>query len=84
MSLKLYRNATIFTPIDRGSPHVGQNQGSLVTYDRGALLVKDGLIMKIGDEEDVLSGLDPVVLEKSYDCGGRCVIPGFVDPHTHC
>lgn len=83
MTMKLFRNAKIYTPIDRGTPNVGKDQGLLARYENGALLVQDGLISQIGCEEDVQAGLEAALLERAYDCRGRCVIPGFVDPHTH-
>jgi len=83
MSTKLFRNARIYTPVDRGTPNVGKDQGELARYEKGALLVQDGLILQIGNEEDIQAGLETAVLERAYDCRGRCVIPGFVDPHTH-
>jgi len=80
---KVFRNAKIYTPVDRGKPHAGQNQGLLVTYDVGALLVQDGLIAKIGSERDVLTGLESATVDEAHNCQGKCLIPGFVDPHTH-
>lgn len=47
----------------------------------GALAITDGDITAVGDEDAVLEhrGPDTGVV----DVGGRTVIPGFVDPHTH-
>lgn len=84
MSLTIFRNARIFTPVDRGKPLTGKNQGVLAKYDKGALLVKDGLIAGIGPEEDILRDVDPLSPYQSHDCQSRCLVPGFVDPHTHC
>lgn len=83
MSVKVFRNAKIFTPDDQGKAHAGQKQGSLVSYDVGALLVQDGLIAKIGSERDILAALEPAIVNEAHDCQGKCLIPGFVDPHTH-
>jgi len=84
MSLQLYRNARIFSPIDTGKPSSGINQGSLKHYQQGALLVSNGIIEKIGHEADILKDLNSNDLGSDVDCGGKCLIPGFVDPHTHC
>ncbi|PID75114.1 MAG: imidazolonepropionase [Deltaproteobacteria bacterium] len=84
MSEQLYINANIYSPKDSGSPSSGPDQGSLVTYRKGALLVKDGLIEKIGQEKDVTGSLSQDLLTNAVDCQGRALIPGFVDPHTHC
>lgn len=84
MAVKVFRNARIFTPVDSGKPLAGKDQDSLASYDRGALLVEEGLIAGVGPEKDILAGLDPDVLREAHDCQGKCLIPGFVDPHTHC
>ena len=83
MPTELFVNARIFTPIDSGGPSAGKRQGELAHYDRGAFLVKDGLIAKIGDEKAVLADLTTEAQTRAYDCAGKCVVPGFVDPHTH-
>ena len=83
MSVELFFNANIYTPLDAGGPLSGKGQGQLAHYDRGALLVKDGLIAKIGREEAVLQTLSAEERERGYDCAGKCLVPGFVDPHTH-
>ncbi|MDO9109551.1 MAG: imidazolonepropionase, partial [Desulfatirhabdiaceae bacterium] len=83
MIRKLFRNAHIFTPVDSGVPSAGKFQGRVRTLNQGALLVCDGLIAHIGTEAEVLAGIQPLQIDAEVDCGGRCVIPGFVDPHTH-
>ena len=83
MSTELFVNARIFTPIDSGGPSAGKRQGELAYFDKGAILVKVGLIAKIGDEKSVLAALTSEEQAHAYDCAGKCVVPGFVDPHTH-
>lgn len=84
MTAKIYRNARIFTPVDSGVPSSGEEQGRITQYNQGALIVRDGLIEVIGEESEVLKGVTGDVSYEEFDCGGRCLIPGFVDPHTHC
>ncbi len=84
MSKKIYRNARIFTPVDGGSPCSGEKQGHIAQYLHGAMVVKNGLIERIGAENDVVKGIRSDSEVEEYDCGGRCLLPGFVDPHTHC
>jgi len=87
----LLRNARIYTAVDEGRASAGISQGKIAMWDHGALLCKDGRIVAIGAESEVLArraeagpgaaghGSAP----EEIDCKGRCVIPGFVDPHTH-
>ena len=87
----LFRNARIFTPVDEGRASGGVRQGKLAMWDHGALLCRDGRIEAIGEESEVLaslagSGADPGgrgSMPEEIEWGGRCMVPGFVDPHTH-
>jgi imidazolonepropionase len=83
MSVKLFRHANIFTPIDSGTALRGADQGRMAELHDGALLCRDGCIAALGEERAVLRGVKPGDVEAEIDCGGRCLIPGFVDPHTH-
>jgi imidazolonepropionase len=83
MNRKLFRNAHIFTPVDPGSPLCGSRQGEVRQIPRGAIVSHNGIIEAIGEEREVLSGLSPQDVELEVDCRGCCVIPGFVDAHTH-
>lgn len=83
MIRKLFRNVNIFTPIDKGVPLAGGDQGRIVQFAGGALYCEDGVIGAVGDEDDVLSSMVPSAVDQEVDCRGRCMIPGFVDSHTH-
>jgi len=83
MSTVILRNGCIYTPLDTGTPLRGIRQGEIVKISDGAILVKDGIISDIGREEQILKQLSSLHIDDEYDCEGRCVIPGFVDPHTH-
>ena len=48
----------------------------------GAMWIEDGVIRRVGTTDEVLSGIDAAEAEV-LDAAGRCVLPGFVDPHTH-
>ncbi len=82
MIMKLVRNAGIYTP-EGSSPSAGKDQGTVRYIPRGAMVVGDGLIEAVGPEEEIFSSLSGADFDEEIDCGGRCVIPGFVDPHTH-
>lgn len=80
---KLVRNARIFTPADAGKPLAGSLQGQVDCFDPGAMVISDGRIERIGPEAGILSETDFWSIDEEIDCGEKCVIPGFVDPHTH-
>ena len=65
MTLKLFRNAVIFTPRDSGRPAAGKMQGELVRLDHGAILVENGLILKIGPEDEVFRNLPPGIHQET-------------------
>lgn len=83
MTTSLFYNARIYTPVDNGEPSCGTDQGSLKYIEHGALLVKDGIIIDIGDETTVREKYGSDRIGREVDCLSQCLIPGFVDPHTH-
>ena len=86
MGLVLFRHARICTPRDQGSVLAGAGQGSLLAWEKGAMLCRDGRIVTIGDEAAILGAIGSARgsgIEAEVDCEGRCMVPGFVDPHTH-
>ena len=83
MIAKLFRNARIFTPVDSGAPLAGERQGDIRHFETGAIFCRDGLIEKIGPEQEVLRSLAFEDVDIEVNCGGMCLVPGFVDPHTH-
>jgi len=83
MLTTLFRNAAIYTPVDGGKPLAGKLQGQVRSWEKGALLCDKGVIMAVGPEEEVLSKAKELDIDMEIDCQGACMIPGFVDPHTH-
>ncbi|WP_334139094.1 imidazolonepropionase [Thermovirga lienii] len=83
MLTTLFRNAAIYTPVDEGKPLAGKLQGHVRSWERGALLCDKGIITAVGSEEDVLAKAKDMEVDMEVDCQGACMIPGFVDPHTH-
>src|SRR5512143_1745639 len=86
MPASLFRNARIVTPVDTGRASAGPVQSRTAAWERGALLCRGGRIVTVGDESAVLGALGADgrrEIDEEQDCGGRCMIPGFVDAHTH-
>jgi len=80
---KLVRNASLFTPLDTGIPAAGQKQGELLHIPGAAILIENGMIVRLGPEHEVLAALQTTEIDEEIDAAGACMIPGFVDPHTH-
>ena len=80
---KLFHNACIYTPVDPGHALGGKQQQEIRHWEQGALLTRNGFIEKIGPEKEVIKTVKPHELDFELDCKGHCLIPGFVDPHTH-
>ena len=81
--LTLFRNAGIWTPEDTGTPARGAGQARVFRWNRGCLLCDDGRIKAVGDEQTVTRGLHSGEIQQEVDCAGKCMVPGFVDAHTH-
>jgi imidazolonepropionase len=63
-------------------PRRGKQLGELGIIRDGALLVRDGRIAAVGRRADLLREKSARGATK-VDLGGRVVLPGFVDSHTH-
>ena len=63
-----------------GGPQRGQELGRLGMIPDGAVLIRDGLIAEIGSSDELRQRYPD---EEMLDAGGKVVMPGFVDPHTH-
>jgi imidazolonepropionase len=60
-------------------------QGRLGIIERGAVAAQAGRIVWIGPEDHLARAVDigPLAPEARWNAGGRAVLPGFVDSHTH-
>jgi imidazolonepropionase len=63
-------------------PRRGKTLSNLGIVKDGALLVRDGRIAAVGTREKVEALPDAGGAEK-LDVGGRVLLPGFIDSHTH-
>lgn len=65
-----------------GGVKSGQSMNRLGVIKDGAVTVEDGVITRVGTTDEVLSQID-VTDYRVIDAGGKCVLPGFIDSHTH-
>jgi imidazolonepropionase len=62
-------------------PRIGPELRDLAIIRDGAMLVRDGRIEAVGPRDQIEAAASPSAHE--VDAGGRIVLPGFVDAHTH-
>ena len=63
-----------------GGPQRGRHLGELGIIPEGAVLIRDGLVQAVGPSQDMLEWYPK---EPRFNAGGKVVMPGLVDPHTH-
>lgn len=68
-------NANIYTP-EGNTAQRGADQGRLRVIPAGEVEINDGIITYVGP-------CRPEMGSEGIDAGGRAVLPGFVDSHTH-
>jgi imidazolonepropionase len=79
--LAIINCSQVVTVAGPARPRVGPKMRELGIVAPGALLIRDGCIKQVGaaDEMETLVDAETEVV----DAGGRVVLPGFVDAHTH-
>jgi len=80
-SLAFINAAQIVTAAGATRPRTGAEMSELGIIDRGALLVVNSQIQHVGTRNSVESLIDENCCV--VDVGGRVILPGFVDAHTH-
>lgn len=82
MTKKLIVKASqIATPKGRHAKF-GEEMNDLTIIKNGVIVIEDGMIQEVGPAADILRSYD----SGSYDfvdATEKCVVPGFVDSHTH-
>lgn len=78
----LVKNAAELVTCRGAAPKIGTAMQDIGVIVNGALWVEDGLIQKVGTTQEILADLagEP---DEVLDAEGFCVLPGFIDPHTH-
>jgi imidazolonepropionase len=78
MSVRLLRGISqLVTPDGPGARH-GAAMGQLLVIEHAALAIERGRILWMGAECDWKGYTNEVI-----ELGGRAVVPGLLDPHTH-
>ena len=67
-------------PTHDEGPQRGAALGDLGLIPDGALAARNGRVVAVGPSAELRARFQA---ETTIDAGGRCVMPGFVDPHTH-
>jgi imidazolonepropionase len=80
MSLLVRGAHQIVTPIG-GSARRGPALGDLTVSADAVVRCEEGRIVFVGDAGDHEHRFDPA--DEVLEADGGCVLPGFVDPHTH-
>jgi imidazolonepropionase len=79
-SLAVLHASQLVTLAGANRPRVGQQMSELGIIRDGGMLVHDGKIQIVGPSNEVeKKAADAQIV----DAGGRVVLPGFVDAHTH-
>lgn len=78
--LLIHNIGQMITVAGGAGPLRGPEMRQLGIVGRAAIAVQDGAIVAAGPEADLADAVDATAV---LDAGGCCVMPGFVDPHTH-
>ena len=78
----LIKNAAELITMAGPAPKAGSTMSEIGIIEDGAVHCWDNRIEKVGTSVEVLRGLDTENCDV-LDAAGKCVLPGFVDSHTH-
>ena len=79
---QLIRGAAEIVTVRGRGPRRGNSLSNVGVIRGGAILVRDGIIAAVGPSSKI-EKLPESKTAVSIDVGGRVVLPGFVDSHTH-
>jgi imidazolonepropionase len=80
----LYGAGQLLTCSNPGKgPKRGKSLSDAGILNDGAIAVSEGTIVEIGTRGEVERAVGSTPVARTFDAGGRVVMPGWVDPHTH-
>lgn len=80
-TLAVLNCAQVVTLQGPARPRTGAELRQLAIVEDGALLARNGRIAAVGTRREIEASIPPGA--RVIDAGGRIVLPGFVDAHTH-
>jgi len=81
MTLAIVNCSQVVTLAGPARPRVGAEMSAIGILANGALFIRDGGIVQVGTNDQIEKLIDGDC--EVVDAGGRIVLPGFVDAHTH-
>src|SRR6266705_1080962 len=79
-SLAVLHASQVVTLSGPQRPRLGRELSALGIIRDGGMLIRDGKIERVGPSDEIEKNVGD---EEIVDSGGRVVMPGFVDAHTH-
>jgi imidazolonepropionase len=79
-SLAVLHASQLITLAGPKRPRVGAEMSELTIVRDGGMLIRDAKIDVVGSSEEIAKNAGDAEI---VDAGGRVVLPGFVDAHTH-
>jgi imidazolonepropionase len=79
-SLAVLHSSQVVTLSGPKRPRIGAEMSELAIISDGGMLIHNGKIEKIGPSAEIEKNVGDAEV---VDAGGRVVMPGFVDAHTH-
>lgn len=83
IDLLIHNIGTLITMQGTQEPRRGGEMSEVADVRRGAVAIRDGIIVAAGSEEEVLAQIGELPVTYKYDAEGKLVTPGLIDPHTH-
>jgi imidazolonepropionase len=81
-SLEIRNIGTLATPLGTRARR-GREQGEILRVSNAAVRAENGRLVFVGSERDYARSYAGRAAASTWDAGGRAVIPGLVDAHTH-
>lgn len=78
----IIKNASELVTCSGNKAKFGKDMDNINVILNGAVVIEDGIIKDIGITEEILKKYDESKYEV-VDASNKCVLPGFVDSHTH-